>query len=159
MGRMFRGLGQAAADMSFSPDGQTFTWYTDPNLPEPIDVFIKSDDAPQFHAWLQGRGGVESPNFIGPGNHYTVQMRSAGQPVMEISLDTTVSPYRPAVTLPPGAAPPPPADGGGEPPNGGGVPSGSWFEQSTNIFGVDIPNLGLVAGGGLLLLGVLRKKK
>ena len=38
------------------------------------------------------------------------------------------------------------------------VPGASWFEQSTDIFGVQIPNLALVAGGGLLALAVIRKR-
>ena len=46
-----------------------------------------------------------------------------------------------------------------QPPPPGPQPGASWFEQNTNVLGVDIPNLALAAGGGLLALAVIRKKK
>ena len=34
-----------------------------------------------------------------------------------------------------------------------------WLEQSTIVFGAAIPNLALIAGGGLLVLAILRGGK
>ena len=160
MGRMF--LGAATAELSFDVASSTLNWNTlsaAHELDEPIRIYATNGARTVF---AEGRSGSQRADWTSTPDVYNFEMESAGRLVKVLRLDTTTSPWQQSIIydevlaiageIPPG--PPPPGNGNG----GGGAPDASWFEQSTNIFGVDIPNLGLVAGGGLLLLAALRKK-
>lgn len=155
------GLGQTAHSMSVSPEGKRFTWAADPSAPDPIDVWVKSDDAPSLHVFVNGRAGSQSVDWLGPNNHYTFVMRSNGQPIMELDVDTTVTPLSSVVAFSQSAAPsaaPPAATPATSTPTAATPAGPSFFSQSTSLLGYSIPNTYLV-GGGVLLAAILLKRK
>lgn len=61
------------------------------------------------------------------------------------------------------SAPPPSSssnEGGGAGDGGSGnaAPAPSWFSESTNVFGTQVPNVALLGIGGILLLGMMKKR-
>lgn len=160
MGRIAT-LGQeGGATAWILPDGKAIYWSVPDGMTEPTRLWVSKDGGPRTLVG-EGHGGSGPWEWGMEGGLWSWDITSGPNDVLEFSLRVDGRqglPLQVSEVIPPPRTAPP-ADGGGEEPGGGGAPGGSWFEQSTNIFGVDIPNMALAGGGALLLLAMLRKKK
>lgn len=154
MGRITRCLGQSLSEPSIvvQGDGSQIITYAPDSFPDPIQVFVRADGGTPT-LFGEGHGGVANVNWLQQGHKYLFEMMVQGVRVLAVEVDWTGPALRQTTTLQTSAAP-----GGSSSSAGGGAPAGSWFEQSTNIFGAAVPNIALIAGGGLLMLAALRKK-
>lgn len=150
MGQFLGEVG-ASGTLTWNPSTKILSWSTTG----------AADPAVYVNGTLVAKSGASgSTNWIYSGERFLFELRDNGGVLAYVDLapDGTVM-SQTEVQGPP----PPPRSGEGEaqtPPGGGIVPQGaSWFEQSTNLFGVDIPNLAFVAGGGLLVLIALKQRK
>lgn len=153
MGRHVKRLGSlSGADMSISPDGRNFTWFTS-DLPDPIQIFVKCSDDAARKLYVSGRGGAQSISWIIPGRVCTFELVAAGKTILSLVVDSRqgfpvkTSIIRAGAPAPPIAAPitaPPPAVPGA-PANGTIIPG--------------VPDLYLFAGGGILAIALLAKKR
>ena len=144
-------LGEAlAATLVYNPSTKIVQW----NTTEPsAEVYVGG------RLFARAPSGSQAAPWVTLGDSYLFELKSmTGAVLASVFIDTdgTVS----GQTIYGGEIPPAPR--AVSLPTNGGAAAGtapSWFEQSTTIFGAEVPNLALVAGGGLLLLTVLRKKK
>jgi hypothetical protein len=152
MGR-FLGEGGATGTLVWNPTTKILQWSTTG----------ARDPAVYVNGTLVARSGASgSTNWIYSGERFLFELRDNGIVLasVEVAPDGTVIGQTiyggeiPTVGPTPGPHPQP-RPGTGTFPDAGA----SWFEGSTNIFGIDIPNLGLIAGGGLLLLVAIKKRK
>lgn len=162
-------LGDANLDsgMHYDPASGTITWAAGAGWPDPISIDLSVDGAPSVNT-TGGRSGSTVPNYIQPGHTYDFQMLSNGHLLKVLRVDSTQGPATgyiiydattaaglditatptPGATQPPATAPAPASPA-----------AASWFDQSTSLFGTTVPNTYLLAGGGLLLLAVLMRKR
>ncbi len=165
MGRHVKRLGSlSGADMSISPDGRNFTWFTS-DLPDPIQVYVEcSDETRGRTPFVGGRGGAQTITWIIPGRVCTFTLDAAGKTVLSLVVDSRegfpvkTSIIRAGAPAPPIAAPtsaPTPSIAApitaaapavpGAPANGTIIPG--------------IPDLYLYVGGGILAVAMLAKKR
>lgn len=165
MGRNVKHLGAlSGADMSISPDGRNFTWFTS-DLPDPIQIYVEcSDETRGPTPFVGGRGGAETITWIVPGRTCTFTLKAAGKLELSLFVDSREGfPVKTSITragapaapiaaptsapAPSIAAPitaPPPAVPGA-PANGTIIPG--------------VPDLYLYVGGGILAVAMLAKKR
>lgn len=155
MGR-FLGQNGPTATITYIPSSKLVQWST--SGAGDAEIYVNGT------LFARAPSGQQAAPWVMLGDTYLFELKdSTGAVLATVYIDAagTVT----GQTIYGGEIPPPPggggvpAAGGGAPPPNGGAPPGSWFEQSTNIFGADVPNLALIAGGGLLLLAVVARKR
>jgi len=166
MGRIAGCLGQSLDEPSIAVqgDGSQIITYAPDSFSDPVEVYVGDPASPGQRGrnrtlFGRGHGGVANVNWIGPGGRWQFDMETAGRLVYSVLVDWTGPAISQYVTFGGGAAGTEHEIDGRNAPVGPATSTGaSWFESSTNIFGVDVPNLALVGGGGLLLFAALRKR-
>ena len=154
MGRHVRQLGGlSGADMSISPDGRNFTWFTS-DLPDPIQVYVEcSDETRERKPFVGGRGGVQTISWIIPGRVCTFTLDAAGKTILSLVVDSRQGfPVKTSIIRAGAPAAPTAAPITAAPPAVPGAPA-----NGTIIPG--IPDLYLYAGGGILAIAMLAKKR
>ena len=137
MGR-FLGQGAPTATMTYNPSTKIVQWDSsgagDPEIYVNGTLFARAPSGQQPAPWVT------------LGDTYLFELKDASGAVLAsvyIDTDGTVT----GQTIYGGEIPP------------AEEPGDSWFDQSTDILGVPVPNLAMVGGGGLLLLLLARRKK
>ena len=135
----FLGQGEYQGTIVVDRDG-TVRWQS--NAPS-VAIYTKTDGGTWTLWKLADASGQDRPGWLAPGHVFDFELMYQNES-LAIARFSTRTLDLPTV----------------ESPSGGGAPAGSWFEQSTNIMGAEIPNMVLAAGGGgLLLLAVMSRKK
>lgn len=171
MGRNVKHLGAlSGADMSISPDGRNFTWFTS-DLPDPIQVYVEcSDETRGRTPFVGGRGGAQTITWIIPGRVCTFTLDAAGKTVLSLVVDSRegfpvkTSIIRAGAPAPPiGAptwAPAPAAAPTPTAPSMAPPPEPSWTETIApggTLLG--LPYIYVLGGIGILAIAAFSPKK
>lgn len=128
--------------ITYNPTSKLISWST--QGAESPNVYLEDP----HRLFAGGASGVEPASWISLGTNYLFKLIDDATGTLlawvNISADGSVT----GQTIFGGEIPPEDETA---------PPGGSWFGDSTMMFGMEIPNVALLAGGGLLLMGFLKK--